>query len=230
MLLGQVVAISVASNLFYYAIASSIPAKTTTSKATTVAPVVWLSVLLSFGTIAYSPYSTDATFLPNLLVMHALLIVPLVFSPYPWRSWNMKLRTLYHTIAVASLVLHLKATVTAVTALSGHERTPSGIVHAITNTLYYHPAQSSIGWDIVWTSVSFVVWTVFVLTKKATPASQFDASVNANAKLSAVENPSVLRGIVGAVIAMAVGSVAYAAPVRSFAGTGTRGDIVEKTQ
>ncbi|KAJ7627780.1 hypothetical protein DFH06DRAFT_1006882 [Mycena polygramma] len=28
------------------------------------------------------------------------------------------------------------------------------------DVLHSHPAQSSIGWDVIWTSISFVVWLV----------------------------------------------------------------------
>jgi hypothetical protein len=29
------------------------------------------------------------------------------------------------------------------------------------NTLHSHPAQSSIGWDVVWSTLSFITWTGF---------------------------------------------------------------------
>jgi len=32
------------------------------------------------------------------------------------------------------------------------------ILNAVSTTLYSHPAQSSIGWDVIWTSLSLIVW------------------------------------------------------------------------
>lgn len=168
MLLGQVVAISVASNLFYYAVATataprpSSPKSSATLQTTRNAPLVlWLSVVLSLATVVYSPNTSESTFLPNLLIMHTLLILPLAISPSPKNRWSIKLETLYTVIAVASLVLHIKAGVVAGLFLPSGQRTPGAVVGAIINTLYYHPAQSSIGWDVVWTTVSALVWNAY---------------------------------------------------------------------
>ena len=165
MLLGQVVAISVASNLFFYAVVTgpkpSSPQVSQTSPTQRVSPVLWLSVVLSLATVAYSPSTTESSFLPNLLVMHALLVVPLIISFEPWTRFNIKLRTLYGITALVTLVLHLKAGTVALMSLSSNERRLTGVINAIVKTLYYHPAQSSIGWDIVWTTASTLVWKAY---------------------------------------------------------------------
>lgn len=168
MLLGQVVAISVASNLFYYTVATataptpSSPKSSAAIQPTRHAPLVlWLSVSLSLATVVYSPNTSDSTFLSNLLIMHALLVLPLIISPSLKNGWSIKLDTLYKVIAAASLVLHVKAGVTAVLFLPSGQRTPGAVVGALIDTLYYHPAQSSIGWDVVWTTMSAVVWNAY---------------------------------------------------------------------
>ena len=85
MLLGQVVAISVAANLFYVALVLyTVPATTPTTKPSSKSPesaplTLWLSVLASLVTVVLSPYTSPSTFLPNLLTMHTLIIIPLVF-------------------------------------------------------------------------------------------------------------------------------------------------------
>ena len=64
-------------------------------------------------------------------------------------------------VAVVTLILHIKASVTAFTTPPGDKRTVIGVIGAITDTLYYHPAQSSISWDIVWTTISTLVWKAY---------------------------------------------------------------------
>ena len=211
MLLGQVVAISVATNLFFYALATSAPPKPPTPGATSmVSPALWLSVGLSLATIASSPYTTETTFLPNLLVMHVLLVVPLVLSPHPPGRWNMRLTTLYRTVAYFALALHLKATAMAFAALPPDSQTPSGVLRAITSTLNYHPAQSSIGWDVVWTSISFIVWTIY--TSGFSAVSPLNHPADSFTKYEPLRGSNVVEKIVKAVIAMTVGSVGFAAP------------------
>lgn len=192
MLLGQVVAISVASNLFYYALAVSrapTPKSTAALSRPVVPPELWLSVLLSFAAIAYMPYTTSTSFLPTLLVMHALLVIPLLYLPSQrtHSSWNIPLRSLYLTVAAMSLALHAAALNTALQSMPAAERTVQGVFQSVVDTLYYHPAQSSIGWDIVWTTGSFVVWTL--------------------------HSGSAGIGLLSSVLRAAVGSVGFAAPV-----------------
>ena len=74
MLLGQIVAISVACNLFFTLLSVTEPKRGARLYAR---PTLWLSVLASLITVAISPYTDETTFLPNLLVMHVLLIIPL---------------------------------------------------------------------------------------------------------------------------------------------------------
>ncbi|CAA7268202.1 unnamed protein product [Cyclocybe aegerita] len=81
MLLGQIVAISVASNLFYLAILLSPPPglPRRDQHSTNTSPTLWLNVFLSIATVALTPFTSRSTFLWNLLVMHALIFLPLIF-------------------------------------------------------------------------------------------------------------------------------------------------------
>jgi hypothetical protein len=175
MLLGQVVAISVAQNLFFAALALVPRSKTTSSPAkekkepipTAKSGASWtliLSVLASLFTVGLSPKTTDGPyFLPNLLVMHALLILPLV--PLPTFHSSLSLSRLYTYTAIIALRLRLP---TYTTLLQGYELSFAGLrawlpqlFKQAYSTLFQHPAQSSIGYDVVFSSLTFIVWMVY---------------------------------------------------------------------
>ena len=162
MLLGQIVAISVASNLFYLALVLSelsVSNRQNLSLKKTVSVRLVVSILLSLVTVALSPFTSPKTFLPNLLVMHVLLFVPLISittssSPAPF---SVNLNTLYRIIHLACAGIHIRTVIAAIGSLQATSRSPNIFKEALT-VLYSHPAQSSIGWDIIWTSLSFIVW------------------------------------------------------------------------
>ncbi|EPQ61340.1 hypothetical protein GLOTRDRAFT_119191 [Gloeophyllum trabeum ATCC 11539] len=158
MLLGQVVAISVASNLFYLALITSAPSKAKPNVCR-LSPMIWGSVLLSMITVGLSPFTSDETFLPNLLVMHALLLAAVLpRRPQEPKALAMRPLVLYALIAVLSMVLRLRTTVAAYLTLPPTTRTPRSFALCAWETLHSHPAQASIGWDVVWTSFSFLIW------------------------------------------------------------------------
>lgn len=188
MLLGQVVAISVASNLFYIAVLihSAAPTKPTPSTKVSktqktpistpysvdYAPIltVWIPVLLSLLTVHATPsFSGTPYFLPNLLTMHVLLVIPLLFSssaaPSTPRNFLTRLATLknlYTLIALISTLIRAK-TLHPLLSDSIHGKAPFSeralaLGNDAVSTLFSHPAQSSIGFDVVWTSVSFLAW------------------------------------------------------------------------
>ncbi|CAL1697121.1 unnamed protein product [Somion occarium] len=142
MLVGQLVAISVATNLFFLAVSLSGKghAVSESRSALTRAPfILTFCVVVSMTTVALSPFTSERTFLPNLLTMHTLIFLPL----FPWFLRSKSSKTL-----MSSRVLSLPAEMQSFT----------GFLTAIGATLYSHPAQSSIGWDVVWTSISFLTW------------------------------------------------------------------------
>ncbi len=161
MLLGQLVAISVASNLFYIAILSSpIPREPAKQSSSRVPATLWVSVLLALATVGLSPYTTSHTFLPNLLVMHALLVIPLLppsLLPHTTHQWPIRVRTLYGLVLLSSFAIRTH-TILAGAKVVGSE-SPLGLFSAAWDVLHSHPAQSSIGWDVIWTTVSFIAWT-----------------------------------------------------------------------
>ncbi len=151
MLLGQVVAISVAANLFYLAILLS--PQYSNPKPRGAAPyVLWLPVLCSLLNVFISPFTKEETFLPNLLVMHAVLILPLLL-PLAGRSLSISYSSLYSIILISAVVMRLKTTYLAIS-----ETDFLSFLASTLETLHSHPAQSSIGYDVVWTTISFVAW------------------------------------------------------------------------
>lgn len=176
MLLGQLVAISVATNLFFLALppppgtaenskksaergAAAVSAR---RKMRTVPPVLWLSVLASLATVFLVPHSLRHDyFLSNLLVMHALLVIPLLLPlPLPVSAMriggpllrlHIQTRTLYRLVALVAIIAHLRTTLSTDIGVVG----APGTLWAV---LKSHPAQASIGWDVVWTTISFLMW------------------------------------------------------------------------
>ena len=152
MLFGQLVAISVASNLFFLALPRKSEMK---SRASTVSPVLWLSVLASLLTVFLVPHSLRHNyFLSNLLMMHALLVIPLlrpVTSVHTGRL-HISTRTLYQLITLLAVIARLR------TALSTNGLQTMNGRSTLWAVLTSHPAQASIGWDVVWTSISFLWW------------------------------------------------------------------------
>ncbi|KAF7368919.1 hypothetical protein MVEN_00218000 [Mycena venus] len=179
MLLGQLVAISVASNLFYLALvlAGPLPSQAVQRPSEQWAPsALWIPVLVSLGTIATSPFTDDRTFLPNLLLMHFLIVIPLLVPDALFhRPQNSKpflsltIPTLYILVFVAGLVMHTRATSAA---LGDPALTVTEFAQSAWTVLHSHPAQSSIGWDVIWTSVSFVIWLILQPGQELTGGSR----------------------------------------------------------
>lgn len=168
MLLGQVVAISVASNLFYLAALLS-PLPSSKRGAPQLVPIVlWLSIVLSLGTVFFIPHSLEHDFfLSNLLAMHILLVIPLAAprSLLSSKFLQIRLRTLFAILVVATLIPRSR-TISLMLDSIPAETGPryKSIAGALWQTLHSHPAQSSIGWDVVWTTVSFIAWVSTTLT------------------------------------------------------------------
>lgn len=160
MLLGQVVAISVASNLFYIALLSARP-KPRPEANVAVPAKLWIPIFLSMATIPISPFTDDKTFLPNLLVMHVLIVLPLFsISPLKTTKSGFTLGFFYLAIFLCSIPIRSSTVLNAASALPQSDQSPYALFRAAWSILHSHPAQSSIGWDVVWTTVSFVLWKV----------------------------------------------------------------------
>lgn len=186
MLLGQVVAISVASNIFYLALILS-RRSVRPKRSQPASAVLWLTVLLSLATVVYSPYTSERIFLPNLLTMHALILIPLLPRPQTWHMPSgPSYRVLHMIVIIVSVALRLRTTLRAVQTLPATNQTVAGFLRAAWQTLHSHPAQSSIGWDVIWTVISFATWVVM---------APLDRPVLAPTSTSATKHKDVRREI-----------------------------------
>ncbi|KAH8104003.1 hypothetical protein BXZ70DRAFT_677673 [Cristinia sonorae] len=160
MLLGQLVAISVATNLFFLALLLSPTPKPRPSLRTSHAPpILWTSVLISMLAVGISPHTTAQTFLPNLLIMHFLIVLPLLpFGHNTNSKFAIRTKTLYSLTAVIALGLRARTTLVAFASLPPAQQSLTEFLYVSWRTIHAHPAQSSIGWDVIWTSVSLIIW------------------------------------------------------------------------
>jgi hypothetical protein len=179
MLLGQVAAVSFASNLFFLAVLLSPPLRQAREHNIAAAkPLTWTwtwtpplilqaaPIAITIISVALMPYfSKSSHFLTNLLVPHLLLFVPPLLCRIVPRSWGKECISssecdryysrIYRTIYFCALLLQAKVTVDAL----GQPRGIWGIFEA----LYEHPAVSSVGWDVILCAVSWCMWA---LTKR----------------------------------------------------------------
>ncbi|EKM53407.1 uncharacterized protein PHACADRAFT_125113 [Phanerochaete carnosa HHB-10118-sp] len=161
MLLGQMLTISVGVNLFYYAVANARPSGRVPSK---VSPLLWLTVPLTMAIVYYTPQTTDATFGPALTLMHVLLFIPLFVRPSQTDrrdAGRLDTRTFYRVVMYTALAMHLHASVVAYRSLPQEQRSVSGVAHAALGALYSHPAQTSVGWDAILTTISCGAWALY---------------------------------------------------------------------
>jgi hypothetical protein len=170
MLLGQIVAISFATNLFLLTLILSPPAKSPPS-ASSVQRARWLGPWLLhlgalFGTVIpaylladdhYWHHSTD--FMPVLLTPHvALLVLPFVRVLLPAKNFpdhDVAFNDMVYsymwllTFANAAIML-LKTTWMAVSY---------GGFAGIQSALLEHPAVSSVGFDVIFCWITWICWT-----------------------------------------------------------------------
>jgi len=157
MLLGQMVAISVALALFLTAL-SLRPA----TKPTPYCPLSLSLPLITAGFIIVTlPHSVATnSFLPRLLWIHGLLLLPLV----SWgsdRDYTMKKRkidlypsTIYCALIGIALVVH---GTNAQEVMKSASPTTSTI-RQLYNTIFSHSAQASISLDVVWVAIILAFW------------------------------------------------------------------------
>jgi hypothetical protein len=168
MLLGQIVAISFATNLFLLTLLLSPPAPPTSSSRAQRSS--WFGPwLLNFGSVLatvipaflladehYWHHSTD--FLPVLLIPHvALLVVPFARALVPARylpesdvAFDDKVHGYMWALTLANAALMMLKTTYAAVSYGGFQ--------GIQNALLEHPAVSSVGFDVVFCWITWICW------------------------------------------------------------------------
>lgn len=196
MVLGQTVAISVASSLFYLAVAYRtvkpipIPSKKDDDNVNAVLPPtaneteapaqLTISVLLALLLVSITPPTESPNFLPNLLAFHGLIIVPLLppflQTDFP-KALKIPVSSVYFAIIALALVFRLQSTIAALASLP--EASLGGLISGLVDTLHSHPAQASIGWDVIWTTVAFGTWHLLGDGTQDTPVESLMPTLSA---------------------------------------------------
>lgn len=183
MLLGQVVAISFAQSLFLAAIALAPPPNPSVraSRDPNIDSTLNNATLGSLATVffAFRSYSSPY-FLANLLVMHILILIPLVPNPLPQVRKAATYSTLYTTTLFATLAIRF---LTYRTVLASSPSTFPNIIslfHQLPGlaytTFFSHPAQTSISFDVLFTTLSFIAFMLLTDTSLATRSGKTSVS------------------------------------------------------
>lgn len=147
MLLGQLVAISVAANLSFMAIlAARRPSQTSHESRKATAGGILLNIILVISSVCAGltrQVHGDKRFIVVLLIPHVAAFLPMTPGLKPNSS-------AYHTVIFCTTVMFAHATWR--TLANGW--TFSDIL----TTLHEYPAMSSAGWDVICCWVSFITW------------------------------------------------------------------------
>lgn len=166
MLLGQVVAISTSAALFFAVLLSHQPI-TQYNPSHSSLMGLFISSVGGIITVIISPYvASTSLFMPNLLVMHILLILPLINNTTT-KNGSMKtsllIIMLYIYGAGSNLAIYVNQWLQCMTMLNDHS-----LFYQLIHTFYDHPAQSSISYDIVCMNVLSVAWMMVNMKHKYT--------------------------------------------------------------
>ncbi|KAH8148248.1 uncharacterized protein LAJ45_07700 [Morchella importuna] len=180
MLIGQVVSVSFASNLFFLTILLNEPSPSapveapkldpSTVKAKRLPNWLYFTVTVPLGLSYLCAYMTPKTFdssafLPFLLVPHVLLLaIPIVFERLassgelaihiPANRWKSFWKPQYRLCSLISVACHANA----ISQVTAHGMTVKDVVVGTLSALYEHPAVSSVGWDVIMMAVSVGTW------------------------------------------------------------------------
>lgn len=176
MIIAQVVAVSMASSLFFLALSlrtaepKPILAKKNDDDINSVllpseieaevSAQTIIPILLGLFTISICPSPASPDFLPIILIFHGLLLIPVLPLPFQTsqpRFLNMPTITVYFAVTALSLVLRMQSTLAA--AVSLQEIGILEFAAAEYEVLSSHPAMATFGWDTIWTTASFLIWT-----------------------------------------------------------------------
>lgn len=163
MLLGQVVAISTSSALFF----AVVLAYKKTDRASLPSPIVLLvCVWVGMATVVASPFVADTIwFMPNLLVMHGVLIIPL-FERCTGKfklghtQRSVAITAIYITAAACSFAITLQHWFTCLRSITDEDQSLSSLPWLLIATFFRHPAQSSISSDVVAVDILCCLWMV----------------------------------------------------------------------
>lgn len=177
MLLGQIVAISFAQNLFFATVLVSQRSSTKFRKENkdyyldaAWVPPIYIEVLPTaislLSTVMVPSVAHTNYFMAMLLIPHLLLFVPATLLPSRGAATQGRGKetirryiTFFQILTASSILIqgHLTYSVLKNLGTSSYSR----LVQSLLNTIYEHPAVSSVSWDVIYCTVSAMAW-VFV--------------------------------------------------------------------
>lgn len=153
MILGQIVAISFASNLSFLAMLLGPESKRTPSPGSErVGPFLYIVSVVNFACVAAIPYTRDEPyFLSVLLMPHVLAFLPMLLTA--WWPENKRSSTLISPkVVVFALAVLLQAYTTSRMINQG------GSLADILSAFHQHPAVTSVSWDVTLCWISYGAW------------------------------------------------------------------------
>ncbi|KAI9374444.1 hypothetical protein BJX61DRAFT_301937 [Aspergillus egyptiacus] len=173
MLVAQAVSVSFAMNLFFAAITVSPRPNEKHAIFAWSPPLVYelVPVLLSLlDTVAVPIFAYEKKFMLVLLAPHALVFIPCVLRPRTPSPKGAATKALgeqttkryalfIYWIAAASVVLQAYFTVLMLQDI-GPDVSYGEVAQRLLDTVYIHPACSSVSWDVIWCTVSGFAWAV----------------------------------------------------------------------
>lgn len=165
MILGQVVAISVGASLFFAVMLSNQPVRNKRASPKLLKALT-LSTVGGIITVIVSPFVAETGgFMPNLLIMHILLVFPLVALNYiPGTEFTstktgLHVMALYLLAAGANFSIYIHQWIECLTVLEVESNSfIYDVFHKLFTTFFGHPAQSSISYDIVCMQIISMAW------------------------------------------------------------------------
>lgn len=162
MLLGQIVAISFAQNLFAATLLVSTPLNRENLQSWS--PPLFLELapaVISLVSGAIVPYvAHTGYFLYVLLIPHLLLFIPGLLSPstLPRGAGSSTRLTKTYGHAFAGLALGSGAILARMTYDVAQGQGVAAVVGRLLGVMHEHPAVSSVSWDVVFCVVNTVAW------------------------------------------------------------------------
>ncbi|WVR04606.1 hypothetical protein IAU60_001616 [Kwoniella sp. DSM 27419] len=195
MLLGQLVAMSVATSLFITAMCLHPRIRATPR---TVPMYIALPLVMAFIPTFLLPrhVGTDS-FMSSLLWLHGALLLPLTSSATSKIAVNAKARVPLTTLYTAMLGVAAAVHVPATRRLLASIRSKSLMV-TLYNTAFSHPAQGSISLDVVWVALILVAW--FVLSGPLVLRLTKGTAVAAIAGTAIIRHTGVNWVLVGSIV------------------------------
>jgi alpha-1,2-mannosyltransferase len=154
MILGQLVAISVALALFLTAVYLHEPIPNRKPKA----PLMLCFLLISAQVAMFilPELADQPAFVHVLGFIHGAVVVPLFFIPKNGRneSGSLPFGGLFALLVVLAAIIHTFTTVRVLDTLPSAKWLPSYLYKVFLS----HPAQASVSWDVVWVAITFAAW------------------------------------------------------------------------